>query len=288
VAGLTDRRGMMRAVLLPEPTTPAGRAGLAAVLADPARALLALDFDGTLAPIVQRPEDAVPAPGALEAVQALAGRIGNCAVISGRAAADVVARGGFAGVTGLRVLGHYGLERWSAGHLDSPDVSPGVAVARARLAALMPDAPRGVHLEDKQHSLVVHTRPADDPARALEQLTPALRAIADEAGLEMVPGRLVVELRPAGVDKGRALASLVRELDARAVVFIGDDLGDLPAFDAVEALRSDGVPGVSIASVDPAAADAPASLAARGDLVLDGPAAVVSFLLDLAAAVGEP
>ena len=267
---------------LPRPRTLAGAVGLQVVLAEPGNTAVAVDFDGTLAAIVQRPQDARPAPGALDALRALCGSVGACAVVTGRAASDAVAVGGLDAVPRLRVLGHYGLEEWSDGHLDSPAPSPGVDAARPLLADLVAAAAEGVHLEDKGHSLVVHTRPAADPAAALEQLTGKVRAIADEHGLEVVPGRLVVEVRPPGVDKGLAVRRLVEEAGATAVVYVGDDLGDLPAYDAVDALREQGVVGLTVASVG---GDAPPELAARADLVLDGPPAVVAFLTELAAAL---
>jgi len=272
---------------LREPTTEAGERGLAAVLADPARALVAVDFDGTLAPIVGRPEDARPAAGAIDALRVLADRIGAIAVVTGRPAADVVRLGGLEVVPRVHVLGHYGLEEWSGGALTSPDPAPGVEQARRRLPELLATAPDGVHVEDKGHSLVVHTRPTSDPGGALAELTPRLEQLAASVGLETVPGRYVVELRPPGVDKGLALRRVVAERAARAIVYLGDDLGDLTAFDAVEALRREGVPGVTVASVDPDAADNPRELADRADLVLAGPDGVVAWLVALAGAVGE-
>ena len=273
---------------LREPATAAGERALAAVLADPARSVVAVDFDGTLAPIVERPEDARPTPGAVEVLHALAGRVGRCAVVTGRAAEDVVRLGGLADVPALHVLGHYGLEEWVAGTLTTPPPHPGVAELRRRLPDLLAGAPRGVHVEDKTHSLVVHTRPAAEPAAVLEELRPRLEALAAELGLETVPGRLVVELRPPGVDKGEAVRRLVEDYGARAVVYLGDDLGDLAAFAAVEELRTHGgVPGLTVASVDPALDDHPRELAEQADLVLDGPVDVVRWLGALAGAVGE-
>lgn len=258
--------------------------GLQVALDDPGRAVVAVDFDGTLAPIVDRPGEARPASGATQALAGLCGRVGVCAVVTGRAANEAVRLGGLDEVHGLVVLGHYGLQRWADGRLESPPASDAVAQARPLLAELVLAAPEGVHLEDKEHSLVVHTRPAADPAGALATLTPQVAAVADRLGLETVPGRYVVELRPPGVDKGLAVRRLVEESGAAAVLYIGDDLGDLPAFDAVDALREGGVVGLTVASV--AGEDAPAKLAARADLVLDGPAAVVAFLTDLAVAIG--
>ena len=271
---------------LTEPRTAEGERGLTAVLADPARAVVAVDFDGTLSPIVERPESARPAEGAVDALAALAVSVGRLAVVTGRGAEDVVRLGGLDRVPGLRVLGHYGLEEWVDGVLTSPAPSPAVDEVRRRLPDLLADAPDGVHVEDKQHSVVVHTRPAADPAAALAALAPRLQALAEEVGLETVPGRFVVELRPSGVDKGAALQRLVASYDARSVVYVGDDLGDLAAFDMVESLRTDGaVPGLTVASVDPALGDSPRELAERADLVLAGPHAVVEWLTALAAAL---
>jgi trehalose 6-phosphate phosphatase len=274
-------------VLLPEPATAAGRSGLADVLADPARALVAVDFDGTLSPIVERPEDARPAPGAVDALRALADRVGTLAVVTGRSASAAVELGGLADVPRLLVLGHYGLERWHGGTLETPEPYDAVANARRRLGEVLADAPDGVHVEDKHHSLVVHTRPAADPAGALVALTPALEVLAADVGLESVPGRMVLELRPPGVDKGAAVLTLAAERGSASVVYVGDDLGDLPAFAAVAALRARGVTGLTVASVDPSLDDAPRELAERADLVLAGPPAVVGFLTALAAAIGE-
>lgn len=269
--------------MLPDPKTAAGRLGLAAVLADPARAVVAIDYDGTLAPIVDRPEDARPQPGATAALAALAATVGRCAVVSGRSAKDAVAVGDLDAIPGLVVVGHYGLESWIDGKLDSPPPEPGVGMARPLVAELVAAAALdGVHVEDKIQSLVVHTRPARDPAAALAALSEPVQAIARGCGLEVVPGRMVLELRPPGVDKGYAVRGLAEGWGA--VGYVGDDLGDLPAFAAVEALRAYGVPGFTAASVS--GDDAPAELADRADIVLDGPPAVVAFLATLAEAIG--
>jgi trehalose 6-phosphate phosphatase len=269
-------------VTFPQPRTAAGAAGLEALLATPDRAVIAVDFDGTLAPIVERPEDARPADGALAALAALCGRFARCAVVTGRAATEAVRLGGLDNVPDLEVLGHYGLEQWIDGRLTSPEHDDGVERARSRVTDIVAAAGRGVHLEDKGHSLVVHTRPAADPAGALSRLVGPLHAVADDHGLEVVRGRFVLELRPPGMDKGLAVRRLVSEAGATVAVYVGDDLGDLPAFTAVEQLRSDGGAGLTVASIG---ADAPPELAERADLTLDGPEAVVAFLAELAAAL---
>jgi trehalose 6-phosphate phosphatase len=274
---------------LPEPTTEAGREGLAALLAQPREALAALDYDGTLSSIARRPEDATPAPGALEAVGSLAERVGAVVLISGRPAGQLLE------LTGLRehparhlitVLAQYGLERWDGGtdRLSSPEPLPGVAGARTALAELLSETstPQGVSIEDKGQALVVHTRLTSDPDGVLASLRPRLDAIAERAGLEPHPARNALELRPPGYEKGGALLSFTRERDAKAVMFIGDDLGDLPAYDALDQLRGEGIPGIGVVS-DSAEVT---GLRERADLLLDGPLAVVDFLRELAGLMG--
>src|SRR5262249_58210103 len=109
--------------------TAEGQAGLDAILADPAHALIASDFDGTLSPIVADPASALAAPGASAALARLGTVVGTVAIITGRPAAEAVALGGFADVPGLIVLGHYGAERWQAGGLAAPRAPEGIGGA---------------------------------------------------------------------------------------------------------------------------------------------------------------
>jgi trehalose 6-phosphate phosphatase len=259
-----------------------------ALLAEPRSALVALDFDGTLAPIVQRPQDARLAEGAYDVITALAARIGAVAVISGRDAEEVVGLGGLDRVGGLVVLGHYGMQRWHAGRVDSPTPAAGVDLVRARLPGLLAEAPPGVKVEDKVHSMAIHTRQAASPRQALDDVTPALLQLAAEAGLEALPGRYVLELRPPGVDKGGALRALVAELDVSTVIYLGDDIGDLPAFRAVADLREAGdIAGLAVVVVTADSGETgpevPPELGAAADLELPGPDAVVAWLAGLVA-----
>ncbi|MEU1073358.1 MULTISPECIES: trehalose-phosphatase [unclassified Streptomyces] len=271
---------------LPTPATSAGREALAAILAAPERAVIALDFDGTLAEIVADPEQARAHPGAVPALAALAPKVASVAVITGRPAGVAVRYGGFAGVPGLEhlvVLGHYGAERWDAvtGTVHAPAPHPGVTAARAELPGVLDahGAWRGTWIEEKGQAVAVHTRRASDPQAAYAALHDPLADLAARHGLILEPGRLVLELRPPGMDKGVALAEYLREVGAGSVVYAGDDLGDLPAFGAVEKLRSDGVPGLLVCS---GAGEVP-ELAERADVRVPGPASVVEFL----SALGE-
>ena len=267
-------------VTLPRPATAGGQAGLDALLADPRHALIAADFDGTLAPIVARPGDARAHPGAVPALTALAGGVGTVAVITGRPAADAVALGGLAAVPGLVVIGHYGWQRWQDGQLTAADTPPAVEAARNALPGVLrtAGAPDGTWVEDKAHAVAVHTRGTADPEAALGRLRDPLGALADRLGLAAEPGRYVIELRPPGADKGAALTGLARERAARSVLFCGDDLGDLPAFAAVRALRADGIPGCTVAS---ASAESP-QVADAADLVVPGPDGIVALLQAIA------
>ncbi|MCQ8836019.1 trehalose-phosphatase [Streptomyces malaysiensis] len=274
---------------LPVPITSAGREGLAALLERPGRAVVGFDFDGTLAEIVPDPDQARAHPGAVPALSRLAPKVRSAAVITGRPAEVAVRYGGFAGAEGLDglvVLGLYGAERWDAasGALQAPEPHPGVAAVQAELPAVLEEhgASQGTWIEDKGRAVAVHTRRAEDPQATFERLRAPLHALAERHGLIVEPGRLVLELRPPGMDKGVALTEYVRRTGAETVLYAGDDLGDLAAFAAVERLRAEGVPGVLVCSGSTEVTE----LAKRADLVVDGPAGVVELLSALADAVG--
>ncbi len=266
---------------LPTPRTRAGQEGLDALLAGPGKALIGLDFDGTLAPIVADPERARAHPEAVPALAALAPKVAAVAVVTGRPAEVAVRNGAFADVPGLEhlvVLGHYGAERWDArsGEITAPAPHPGVEAVRAELPGLLEGS--GTWVEDKGRAVAVHTRRAPYPQAAFEALRAPLTDLATRHGLIVEPGRMVLELRPPGMDKGVALSDFAREIGAGSVLYAGDDLGDLPAYAAVDALRSDGTPGLLVCS----GSDEVTELRERADLVVDGPEGVVALLAALA------
>ncbi|MFF4039793.1 trehalose-phosphatase [Streptomyces sp. NPDC001816] len=272
--------------LLPTPVTQAGRDGLAALLERPRTAVIGLDFDGTLAPIVEDPEQARAHPDAVPALATLAPKVASVAVVTGRPAEVAVQHGGFGGTPGLEhlvVLGHYGAERWDAATntVTAPPPHPGVAAVRAELPGLLDrvGAGHGTWIEEKGRAVAVHTRRADDPQAAFEALRDPLADLATRHGLIVEPGRLVLELRPPGMDKGVALLEHIRATGAQSVLYAGDDLGDLPAYAAVDKLRSDGIPGLLVCSGSTEVTE----LAERADVVVDGPAGVVALLRALAA-----
>ncbi|WP_157419856.1 trehalose-phosphatase [Actinomadura kijaniata] len=265
-------------MISPPATTAAGASGLDAIRDNPAEAVLGFDFDGTLAPIVADPAAARAHPRAAATLARLAPLVGSLVIITGRPAATAVEYGGFDGLDGLVVLGQYGRERWESGVLTAPEPPPGVAEVRAKLPEVLEasGAPPETYVEDKGQALAVHTRRCAEPEKAFQRLRGIMAALAERTGLVVEPGRYVLELRPPGMDKGQALRSHLAERGRTpsAVLFAGDDLGDLAAYDAIEALRAEGVPGVKVCS----ASTEVTVLAERADVTVDGPEGVVAFL----------
>jgi trehalose 6-phosphate phosphatase len=252
--------------------------------------LVALDFDGTLAPIVENPDVAVIHHEAPEVLVALSAQVRAVAVLTGRPARQVLALGeldevgdaiGEAGRE-LVILGQYGNERWSsnARRVVSPKPPAGLASLIGDLPRLLRQADAiDAWVEEKGLAVAVHTRRTADPAAAFARLLPVLTEAARSRNLAVEPGRLVIEIRAAGMDKGLALHHLVDEYDARAVVFIGDDLGDVPAFEAVAELRSRGLPALLVCS----GSDEESTLRELADVVVAGPDGVMGFLRELTA-----
>lgn len=243
--------------------------GLAADVGAPEHWLVVLDYDGVLSPIVERPEDAVPAPGAVEVVAALASRTA-VAIVSGRTIADLRARLGPLPVT---FAGGHGAE------VRTPDGDTTAFVAPERVSATLDEVEAaltdllptddGWQVERKPASLALHHRRVAAPARdaLLPRVAALLDAHRDDApGFEVLAGKAVHELRPAGVDKGRAVTWIASRSPGRRPLVLGDDVTDEDAFRA--AAEHDGV-GVLVAAA------ARATLARRR---LRDPDAVVAFL----------
>ncbi|GGP16746.1 trehalose-phosphatase [Nonomuraea glycinis] len=250
-----------------------------AILKDPSGAVIGLDFDGTLSPIVADPAAARVHPDAPAVLAELGAYVNAVAIVTGRPVATALELGpGLERVPGLVVLGHYGFERWENGRISGPPPPAGVPRVEAELPLLLDSLGLlGVTIEDKGRAVAVHTRRSADPEGALAKLREPMAELAAKHGLVVEPGRLVLELRPPGMDKGHALSLFLAERDARSVLFAGDDLGDLAAFDAV---RASELPGVTVCS---GSAEVTA-LADRADIVVDGPDGVVALLRELTSA----
>ncbi len=234
---------------------------LRARLAD---AAILLDYDGSLAPIVDRPQDAVPADGAVEVIATLVDRAGSVTIVTGRPASFVRE---LLPVPGLEVVGLYGLE----GRPPLP------ADLHAAVTAAIGDEP-GVLLEDKDASIAVHFRMAPDPVAAVERVGPSLVRIAEQHGLELLHGKRVLELAPAGGGKGSVVRGVIAERDPAAALYAGDDLADLQAFAALGDLAGRGVPVTRVAVIG---AETPDDLTAAADVMVEGPDGLLALLRDL-------
>jgi trehalose 6-phosphate phosphatase len=200
------------------------RALLEQLTAAPEQAALFLDFDGVLAPIVPRPEDAYPPEETRDELRRLVERYALVAVVSGRAGDDVRAR---VGVDGIVVVGSHGLEldrqadRWRQQIVDFASAAPWPAH----------------EIELKGLSVAFHFRDAPDEAAAVVELEAIAESARDE-GLMARFGRKVLEvLPPVGSNKGTAVRHLLEGADLSRVLVAGDDTTDLDAFRAVEQLE---------------------------------------------------
>ncbi len=251
-------------------------AELEPLVSDPRTSAVLVDFDGTLAAIVDRPEDSRPLPAATAALTRLVAKVGTVAVISGRPADFLIAT---LAVEGVLIFGQYGLERLVDGKIvvdarAQPAVAM-VAEARRAAAAAWPD----LVIEHKGDlALGVHWR--TNPVAAP---TPAeLKIWGDQFGLESLPGRMTWEFRPeVPVDKGVITDELLNTRAVRVALVVGDDVGDIPMFIALDKWSSKDPNRIAI-RVGVHSEEAPPELLERADLVVAGPVELAVTLTALA------
>jgi trehalose 6-phosphate phosphatase len=230
---------------------------LAPLAEAPRESALLLDVDGTLAPIVARPElAAVPASARAE-LERLARRYLLVSCISGRAGEDARR---LVGVDGVVYVGNHGLE------LDPRAEELAAAIAGFRNAV-------GLPVEDKRLSLSYHYRGAPDETSARAML----EGVADRArsaGLDARWGRKVLEIRPpVRADKGTAVRALLERSGARRGLYAGDDTTDLDAFAGLAGAELEHAVRVAVASEE-----GPAELREAADLVVAGPEELAGLL----------
>lgn len=250
--------------------------------------VIGLDFDGTLSPIVDDPDQAHIHPDAQPVLEELATRARLLAVITGRPASQAISLGGLddigaaigAGGHELHVYGQYGYEHWSSAEqrIDSPRPPEGLSSLLDSLPETLGRADAAdAFVERKGLAVAVHTRQLPDAAAAYDRLLPVLREEAERRGLAIEPGRQVIEVRAPDMDKGKVVRRLVEETGATGFCFAGDDLGDVEAFEAVAALSEDGLATLLVC----ARRDAAPALAGLADVVVDGPDGVLALFRDL-------
>ncbi|MFT4287530.1 trehalose-phosphatase [Nocardioides sp.] len=265
--------------------SPLGEERYDAFVAAAAGAIIALDFDGTLAPIVDDPTKARIHPDAAQVLLGLAPRVLAIAVVTGRPARQVLDLGGLEDVadelaaagTELYVFGQYGNERWSSSRraIVGPRPPHGLATFLRELPRTLRLAGAGeAYVEEKGLAVAVHTRRLSDPEAAFQALLSPLTGLASAHDLVVEPGRQVIEVRSDGMDKGLVVERLIHALDAKAFLFAGDDLGDVEAFDTVAAYAKEGMPTLLVAS----ASSEESVLVPLADVVVRGPAGVLDLL----------
>ena len=250
---------------------------LAPFRADPDGSGVFSDFDGTLAPIVDDPSAALPVPGAVEVLGRLADRYGRVGVISGRPASFLLEH---LGGRGLFLSGLYGLEFVEGDEVRAIEEAERWRAAIEEVAGAADAA--GLPVERKGLAVTVHYR--TDRSRE-EAVRTWVDEQADATGLAVHPARMSYELRPPlQRDKGTVLADAAE--GRRQVCFLGDDVGDLSAFDALDRMAADGATVVKVGVESP---EAPDELLERADVTVDGPEGSLSLLAALLSGVaGAP
>lgn len=252
-----------------------------ALAADPATTAILTDFDGTLAQIVADPDGVWALDGVDQVLSGLARTYGRVAVVSGRPAAFLLTRvvdhNGRPPV-GVALAGMYGLERVEGDEVRvHPDALTWVPEVDKVVAAAEAGAPPGVGIERKGLSVTLHVRAVPHEAHWAETFA---HAHARATGLSVHPGRMSWELRPpVAVDKGTTVADLLGGM--ASACFLGDDIGDLPAFDALDRFVAQGGHAVRIAV---SSTEAPPELIERADVVVEGPEGALAILRWLAQA----
>ncbi len=237
-----------------------------ALAGDATSAGILLDVDGTLSPIVERPELAELAAGARPVLSRLVERYRVVAAISGRTRDELE---GLVDVVGVRLIGSYGL---ASGPVPADVISAVLAAA---------DEVEGAWMETKGATIAVHYRATRDADAAGRLLQERLSALALPARMALVPGKYVVELVPAGLPlKEGAVERIIQDEQLRAALYAGDDLADFLAFEALDRARGDGRLEHAV-KVAVRGAETPEELMAAADVVVDGPAEMIDLLATL-------
>jgi trehalose 6-phosphate phosphatase len=272
---------------VPAPTADALAVALRPLRDEPARAAILCDIDGTLAPIVERAEEATVPETTSRLLARLARRYGLVACISGRGAAEARR---IVGVGGIAYAGSHGAELLLPGHAQAELVPKFAAWAdRVREFALARDSAElrmmRVRIEDKGPIVAFHWRGARDEQAALNAVE-AIAAQAESSGLLTHWGRKVLEIRPpVPIDKGQAVRELLRRTPVQTAVFGGDDATDLDVFDVLSDLCEEGVLRTAV-RVGVRSDEGPAAIVERADLVVDGTEGFVQVLEVLAGSAG--
>jgi len=196
--------------------------------------LLMLDYDGTLVPFKSRPEEALPGDELVILLKRLAGRPGLLlALLSGRSQPDLENLLPLKGVT--MVFCHGAILKWPSGEQEVAPLPAGLSSITA-LAEEIAAKNEGFLIENKKYSLAIHYRLVE-PSRArilLEEFKKRALHIIKNQALELLEGEKVLEIRPAGINKGEAAKKIMTAYQSHYPIYLGDDTTDEDAFKAVK------------------------------------------------------
>jgi len=224
------------------------------IIADP---LFFVDYDGTLAPIVDDPDAAVPHPEAPDVLRRLDAQY-PLWIVTGR---HLQALDGFLDLP-LRAIGLHGAQEGRIGGTIRRLAPDDAVEALRRLRQTVPTGD-GVRVEEKDTAFAIHYRAAEDEDEARDRIRSWADSVPDM--LEAIWGKKVMELRPRGMSKGTAVRKVADDFPDRTPIYLGDDVTDEDAFAALADV--DGAVTVKVGEGD-----------TRAQYRLSGPDAVVAYL----------
>jgi trehalose-phosphatase len=239
------------------------------------------DIDGTLSPIVDRPEDARVTPRCRDVLLRLIDKSVRVALITGR---ELDVARSMAGLEGASYAASHGLDFWIDGSIEKRVAVGGYAALVDRVVKEAGGlAELGVTIERKGAGIAFHYRRAADEAAALAGIERAIESAEAASQFQRIEGRKVVELRPdVEASKGTAARRLAHRLGVRSVICLGDDRTDVDMFQSVAALAGEGIETRSAAVMSP---EIHPDVLAAADYSLDGVSGVEWLLAELADAV---
>ncbi|MGI8593200.1 MAG: trehalose-phosphatase [Solirubrobacteraceae bacterium] len=257
---------------------------IAPLTADPGRAGILLDVDGTLAPIVRHADDASVTEQTRSLLIEISRRFGLVACVSGRRASEARR---IVSIGSITYVGNHGAEVLRGGGTE-PELEGEIDSWAKRVQAFADDVDRGmlrrerIRFEDKGVIVAYHWRGAPDEESAEDALKEVAKG-AERAGLHPYWGRKVLEIRPrVRFDKGTGVVALLRDLDLEVAMYVGDDTTDLDAFRGLRELLEEGHLA-RVVLVGVRSEETPAGIEREADLLVDGTEGVASLLQALIA-----
>jgi trehalose 6-phosphate phosphatase len=241
------------------------------------------DIDGTISQVARVPSEAVVGDLPRASLRSLGSSISIVGAITGRGASDASS---MLGLEGTVVIGNHGYERLQGGerliHPSALGSRASVATCTRLLLDIVDATPQlaSVVVENKDLSASVHYRLVEDQGRTVDLLRQLVGAIAELHELNVTDGKLVYEIRPrALVNKGTAIHDISVELGLAGVVYLGDDVTDVDAFQALTALRSPEIDTISVGIVSD---ETHAIVRDSADILIEGVDGCVELLVGVA------